>query len=148
MSQTARLRGAAAAAALVIALAAAGCGGDPYLDALEERARWTVTLTSWVGDESGYRLTTRLVGPPNSALDTLTVAIDLLDAEGGRLERVWHTYDLAEVPRGGPKDVSLRVPAPAGGQTVEGISVSLVLDPTAGEREMIEELRGLAPAGG
>jgi len=140
MNTLTRLVGVALIA--LVGLSAAGCAGDPYQDVLEQRARWTVQLLSWAGDQQGgYRLSTRISGPTSSSIDRLTVAIDLLDDQGARIERVWHTFDLSDIPRGGPKDVSLRVPAAE--MPASGIAIDPVSNPTDEERRQIAELRDL-----
>ena len=84
---------------------------------------------------------TRLSGPPNSKIDQLTIAIDLLDSSDNVIKRVWHTFDLEHVPRGGPKDVVIRV-GPAGAE-VASLGLGLALNPTPEEEPHIRELEGL-----
>ena len=59
--------------------------------------------------KSSFR--TRISGPPNAKIEQLTIAVDLIDTGGNAVRRVWHTYDLTELPSGGPKDITVRVPA-------------------------------------
>ena len=85
---------------------------------------------------------TRLSGPPNSALDTLTVRIVLRDGAGTTIQEAWHVYDLSEVPRGGPKDFTIRIPS----QTpADGLGVDIVSRPDENDQPHIPELNGLTP---
>ncbi len=128
--------------ALALCLAAPACKTKSALDkALEQRARWTVLALDWTQtDDHVVLLSTRLNGPSNSPLDRLTVRIELQDAAGATIEEIWHTYELSELPLGGPKDITIRIPA---GGPVEILSVGRVLRPTEDERPHIRELRGL-----
>ena len=128
--------------AWVLCLAAPACRTQSALDqALEQRVRWTVLALDWAQTEDHVvLLSTRLNGPSNSPLDRLTVRIVLQDAAGATIEEIWHTYDLSKLPLGGPKDITIRVPA---GVPVDGLGVDRVLRPTADERAHIEELAGL-----
>jgi hypothetical protein len=118
-----------------------GCGpSDPHLKILQERARWEVRILSWAQGEQGViNVSTQVSGPPNSNLKQLTVRFDLIGEGEERVGAHWHTYDLAQVPRGGPSDLLVGIPAP--GPPVEGLAVSLVLQPTPEEKERIPELR-------
>lgn len=128
--------------ALALCLAAPACKTKSGLDkALEQRARWNVLALDWTETEDHVvLLSTRINGPTNSPLERLTVRIVLHDASGATIEEVWHTYDLSELPRGGPKDITIRIPA---GVPVEGLGVDRVLRPTQDERQRIAELAGL-----
>jgi len=128
--------------ALVLCLAAPACRTKSALDqTLEQRARWTVLALDWTqNDDHIVLLSTRVNGPANSPLDRLTVRIVLQDAAGATIEGVWHTYDLSELPLGGPEDITIRIPA---GVSVDGLGLDRVLRPTADERAHIEELAGL-----
>lgn len=136
------LRSAALAAVLLVAHTVA-CGvSDPRAEVLEQRARWDVQPLDWVETPDGsINLSVRLSGPPNSKIEQLTVRIELMDGTGESIRQVWHTFDLTKVPRGGPKDISLRLAAGAG--SVESVGLSLVLDPTAEEAQQIRELQDL-----
>ena len=124
----------------LVCVAAVACGAkDPRQQALQERGRWEVRLLSWVqNDDGSLLLSTRLSGPPNSKLDRLTVRFHLLDAAEETAERVWHTYDLSQVPRGLPQDFEVRLPAVE--TTSEGIGISRVLEPSPEEEPHIVEL--------
>ena len=97
---------------LIAGAALFGCGAsDPADRVLEQRARWTVQALDWVQLEDGaIHVSTRVSGPPNSKLEQLTVLVDLLDPDNGSLGQHWYTFDLTQVPRGGPKDVPVRPP--------------------------------------
>jgi hypothetical protein len=123
-------------------LVAACSSGTAEQKILEQRARWNVQLQNWAeGPDGGINIGTRLSGPPNSPLKRLTVAIVLQDAEGRNVERVWHTFDLSEVQRGGPVDLVINVPPsddrPA---AIEGIGIDAVLVPGPEDRAHIPEL--------
>jgi len=126
----------------VLAVLALRCGpGDPAARVGQERARWEVTLLGWAtGDDGAIALNVRVGGPPNSALDRLTFRIALLDAEQQPIDERWHTVDLSTVPRGGPKDLILRLDPAT--RAVDGIAVDLVLRPTPEQRQHIPELQG------
>jgi len=121
----------------------AGCApSDPAQRVLKERARWTVQPLEWVQlDDGAVQIGTRISGPPNSKLAALTVRIDLMDAAGARIESHWYTFDLTAIPRGGPKDVPVRLPPVD--QPVDSVQVQLVLEPTEEEATHIRELQGL-----
>lgn len=125
---------------LLAALVAPSCRpSDPELRILQERARWDVRILSWAQGEGGRILAgTQVSGPPNSGLKQLTVRFDLMGPSGARVGTHWHTYDLAQVPRGGPSDLTVGIPDP--GVPVEGLAVSLVLQPSAEEKARIPEL--------
>jgi len=129
--------------ALLGAAALTGCGSsDPAERVRKERARWTVQAFEWLQlDDGAIHIGTRVSGPPNSRIDSLTVRIDLLDDAGEPLDRHWHTFDLTQIQRGGPRDVPVRLPAMD--RVVEAVSVQLVLDPTDEEAAKIVELQGL-----
>jgi len=125
---------------MVLACASACGPSDPRARVLEERARWNVQLLDWVQTEEGaVNLSTRVSGPPNSSLEQLTVSFLMMDAAENTLAREWHTFDLSQIPRGGPKDVIVSVSA--AGHAVEGVGVSLVLEPTADDEPHIRELQ-------
>ena len=128
--------------ALALCLAAPACKTKSALDkALEQRARWNVLALDWTQTEDHVvLLSTRLNGPTSSSLASLTVKIVLQDASGGTIKEIWHTYDLSELPRGGPKDITVPIPTDV---TVEGLGLDRVLNPTEQERSRIEELAGL-----
>jgi len=127
--------------AAAIVLAAACSSGSPEQKILEQRARFSVDLLSWAqGADGAITIGTRVSGPPNSSLEKLTVRIVLQDAEGRTVDRRWHTFDLSEVPRGGPSDLLIRIAAPPTGE-VEGIGIDPVFDPGPDDRDHIVELR-------
>jgi hypothetical protein len=131
------------ATCLLLAAVLSGCGpSDPRERVLEERARWQVfQLGQWAMDDAGtITLRLRVSGPVRSSIDTLTVRIDLLDADGAPIERTWRALDLTGVQRGGPEDLVLRLRAPAGAD-VQGIVVDTVPAPDPDEIPHIEELR-------
>jgi len=134
----------AAVVALVGVAVLAGCSlSDPAERVRKERARWTVLPLEWVQlDDGAIHIGTRISGPPNSRIDALTVRIDLQDAAGARVSRHWHTFDLTQVPRGGPKDVPVRLPPTE--QVVESVSLQVVLDPSPEEAAQIKELQDLS----
>ena len=109
---------------------------------LEQRARWDVQALGWGDNPDGtINFSTRISGPPNSKIDQLTIAIDLIDSSDNLIKRVWHTFDLEQLPRGGPKDVVIRV-GPAGAE-VASLGLGLALNPTPEEEPHIRELEGL-----
>ena len=134
-------------ALLALSIAAAACRPpDPRAEVRKQRSRWTVDLLSWVAAEDDQiSLTLRLSGPPNSTLKELTFRVSLLDAVDDTLAEIWRTADLSEVARGGPKDMFFTVDP--GGHRVEGLAVSLVLNPTPEQELQIKELQP-RPAGG
>lgn len=113
---------------------------DPRDTILSERARWEVRALEWVRAADGsIQVGTRLSGPPNSAIQKLTVRIDLLGAQGAVLRQDWHTFDLAGIPRGGPADRAIHLP-PLAAAEVEGVSIDTMPDPTEEESGRIVEL--------
>ena len=129
--------------AFVLALAGlAGCKpGDPRTEVLKQRSRWTAELTSWIPkDDGSVAVGVKLSGPPNTTLDKLTFRISQLDAEGRTLADTWQTIDTADVPRGGPKELTFHLPS-AG--EVEGMAVAMVLSPTPEDEQHIVELQGV-----
>jgi len=99
-----------------------------------------VRILSWAqGADGVIRVGTQVSGPPNSGLHQLTVRFGLMGPSGDRVGTHWHTYDLADVPRGGPSDLLVGIPDP--GVPVDGLAVSLVLQPTDEEEARIPELR-------
>lgn len=130
----------AAVALLIGAFVTPACEPvDPKLEIQNDRARWDVRILSWAqGSEGSINVGTQVIGPPNSSLEQLTVRFDLMGDGEARVGTHWHTYDLALVPRGGPSDLLVGIPDP--GLPVEGLAVSLVLQPTAAEEERIPEL--------
>ena len=128
--------------ALAVCLLGSGCKTKSALDkALEERARWSVQALDWTqNSDNVVLLSTRVNGPPRGALDRLTVKIVLQDAAGATIDEIWHTYDLTELPQGGPKDITIRIPS---GVTVEGLGVDRMLSPSETDRQRIDELAGL-----
>ena len=128
---------------LVAVLLVSACGSsDPKTRVLEQRARWDVQGLGWVQNEDGsINFSTRLTGPPNSKIDQLTIVIELLGAGDATVGRVWHTYDLSQVPRGGPKDIVIRV-EPAGA-AVENLGLLRLLHPTAEDEAHIAEIQAI-----
>jgi hypothetical protein len=118
-----------------------GCQpSDPREKVLKQRSRWDVQLLSWIqGDDGSIRMTTRLSGPPSSSIADLTVRIDLLDATEQTVKQVWHTFDLAPIARGGPKDVTVLLAAE--GLAIEGIGIHRVLEPGPDDEPHIRELQ-------
>ena len=86
---------------LALAALAAGCASkSEEQNLLEERARWNVIATDWTQSaDHTVLLNTRLSGPPNSTLSTLTVRIVLQDASGAEVRELWHVYDLSDPDR-------------------------------------------------
>ena len=125
-----------AVAALLFLVACAP--SDPAAEIRSQRARWEVQALEWVRTADGsIQISTRVLGPPNSTIEQLTVRVDLLDADGNSMRADWHTFDLKGIPRGGPADRAIRL-APLDG--VEGVSIDSMLDPTADEVPHIKEL--------
>jgi len=124
-----------------LALLTAGCGPrDPKERILQDRARWDVTVLSWSqGDDGTVTISVRLSGPPNSGLDELTVRLQMFDSESRVIESKWHTFDLSDVPRGGPADKIIRVREFP--HEVLGAGIDSVLVPTAEEESRIRELQ-------
>ncbi len=128
--------------ALALCIGVPGCKTKSALDAaLEQRARWTVLALDWTQTaDHVVLLSTRLNGPTRSPLASLTVRIVLQDASGATIDEIWHTYDLSELPLGGPKDITITI---AAGGPVEDLGVDRVLNPNERERSRIVELAGL-----
>ncbi len=122
-------------------VALVGCGSsDPAERILEQRALWDVALLSWAqGEDGAINVSTRVSGPPNSKLDRLTVRIKLLDSAENVVDTVWHTYDLGQVPRGGPADLFIRIPQAS--ESVTALALDMALIPSPEERKRIEELQ-------
>jgi hypothetical protein len=130
------------AVALLCGLAGACKTRSAWDRVVSERARWTVLALDWTqGQDNVVLLSTRLSGPPNSPLETLTVRIVLTDASGATLSETWNVYDLAELPRGGPKDYTIRIIADG---PAEGLAVDVVPLPDDAESAHIPELSGAA----
>jgi hypothetical protein len=124
---------------LLLALTAACAPADPRAMMLEERLRWDVTVLNWAQDEEGsINISTRVSGPPNSKLTHLTVRVDFLDADDNKVADHWHTYDLKQVPRGGPADLYIRVPQAS--NAIVGLSLDMLYEPSAAEQERMAEL--------
>lgn len=125
---------------LAAALGAACVGaGDPKQRALEQRARWNVTLLDWSqSSEGAVTLSTRLSGPPNSDLTQLTVRVQLFDQDETVVQSNWHTFDLADVERGGPADKIIRIHDLEG--EIAGAAIDLVLQPGPDDEPHIPEL--------
>ena len=133
-----------AASAVLLALSAlvsTACGpSNPKAKILQERARWNVNVLDLSqNDEGTINISTRVSGPPSSKLRSLTVRVQLTDAEDKVIDRVWHTFDLSGVERGGPADLLIRVPDFP--EEVFGAGVDMVLAPTPEEQTQIEELQ-------
>jgi hypothetical protein len=128
--------------ALALGLLAPACKTKSALDrALEERSRWSVQALDWTQTaDHVVLLSTRVNGPSRGALTDLTVKIVLQDASGATIDEIWHTYDLTKLPQGGPKDITIRIPA---GVLVEGLGVDRLLSPSETDRPHIVELAGL-----
>ena len=124
-----------------LAVLTGGCGPrDPKERILQDRARWDVTVLSWSqSDEGTVTVSARLSGPPNSGLDELTVRLQMFDSESRVIESTWHTFDLSDVPRGGPADKIIRVREYP--HEVFGAGIDSVLVPTAEEESRIRELQ-------
>jgi hypothetical protein len=106
----------------------------------DERARWSVQPLEWVQLEDGaIHISTRVSGPPSSKLAWLTACVELFDENGASLGRHWYPFDLEQVPRGGPADLPVRLPAVD--HTVGSVTLRLVLDPTPEEATHIRELQ-------
>lgn len=134
---------ALAVAATVFVLAATSCtSDDSRASVLQERARWTVQVLGMTQSSDGaVGVSTRLSGPTNSSLSTLTVRFRLTDATEATIGEVWHTFDLGDIERGGPADKYVRIPGIAA--EVSGVGVELVPYPDDAEVLHIEELREL-----
>jgi hypothetical protein len=126
---------------LLASVMLAGCSpSDPRAGILEERARWDVRLLNWAQDAEGsINISTRVSGPPNSELEKLTVRVKLLDADDSTVDSIWHTYDLEQVPRGGPSDLFIRIPRAS--QSITGLALDMVLMPSPEEQARIVELQ-------
>jgi hypothetical protein len=126
---------------MLLVLVTTGCGeSDPGQKILDERARWDVRVLNWAQEPGGpINISTRVSGPPTSKIGRFTVRFDLLDADEQKLGEHWHVFDLAQVPRGGPSDLLVRIPDP--GWPVENLALNLMLEPTAAERGRLDELR-------
>jgi hypothetical protein len=129
----------AGSAAALLLLVGACAPSDPQARVHKERARWNVQPLEWVQTREGaVQLSTRISGPPNSKIEALTVRIDLLDTSGQAIRQHWHSFDLTQIPRGGPKDVPIRLPAVE--QQVDSVTVQRVLDPDPEQARHIKEL--------
>ena len=63
----------------------------------------------------------------------------LQDAKQKEIGDHWYTYDLSQVPRGGPKDVNVYIPA--GDLAVEGLGLDRMDPPTEEQEARIPELQ-------
>jgi hypothetical protein len=117
-----------------------GCAPtDPMQRALEDRARWQVTLLSWTQLETGeIDASLRISGPRTTSLPTLTVKLLLMDAGEAPVGHEWHSFELSEIEGGGPEDVFVRLPARE--FEVHGLGVDLLNYPDDAERAHIPEL--------
>lgn len=118
--------------ALLLVAGVACSNKSPEEKVLAERARWEVLLLNYFQDEATLEVTmsTRVSGPRDSSLTTLTVEF-LLEGEGGTsLPSIWHSYDLTKVENGGPLDITVRKPA---GSVVGGLGVVAPSLPVAAE---------------
>lgn len=140
---TARVFRVPALAVLVVALSLSACSRkDPRERALEERARWTVSLQSFVQRPGGdLTAAIRLTGPPKTSLHTLTVRIGLRGPGDRELATVWHAFELDDIENGGPVDRMIELPAV--GETVESVALDPVLQPSVEDVVHIAELAGL-----
>lgn len=120
---------------------APACGpSDPDAALQEQRARWDVLVLNWAQDaDANLLVSTRVSGPPHSKLEQLTVRLALLGESGAEVGEHWQVFDLAEIPRGGPRDIDLRIPA--GDRAVDGIAVDYLFDPTDAQRARMPELQ-------
>jgi len=118
-----------------------GCSPkDPRAEIIEQRARWQVQLLSFAQNPAGaVTLSTRISGPPNSTLSQMTVFFELKDAAGQQLGKRWHSFDLTDVPRGGPRDLLVSLPDPGG--VVETVGIGMAVNPTPEEESNIPELQ-------
>jgi hypothetical protein len=126
---------------LLVTVASPACApSDPKAEILEQRMRWDVTVLNWAQDEQGgINISTRVSGPPNSDLRYLTVRVDLLDPGDNVIGDYWHTFDLEQVPRGGPADLYIRIPQ-ASPLTV-GLVLDMMLEPDPEEQARLVELQ-------
>ena len=116
--------------------------GDPRADALRQRSRFTVELLSWAPRDDGtMSFTVRVSGPPSTSLNSLTFRIAQVDANGDELSSEWRTIDLADVPRGAPKELFYSIDS--AGDSVDGLAASIVLNPSDEQIAEIPELRDL-----
>jgi hypothetical protein len=128
---------------VLLALLIIGCGpSDPRQRILDERARWEVALLNWSQSASDgtVNIAVRLSGPPNSAIDRLTVLVRLADEQDQVIDSVWHTFDLSDVERGGPADKLIRVSGFS--EEIYGAWIEPVYQPTPEQEQHIPELRG------
>lgn len=125
---------------LLCLAASAGCTpADPLQAALEQRARWQVTLLSWTQHKTGeIDASLRVSGPRKTSLPTLTFKFLLMDGEENTVDAEWHSIDLAQIVGGGPEDIFVRIPARD--FEVQGLAVDLLLRPEEAERDRIPEL--------
>ena len=132
---------AAVAVPVIAVMAVTGCNpGDPRVEVLKQRARWSVELTSWIPkDDANVSVGIRLSGPPNTTLEQFTFRISQLDVNEQTLLDTWQTIDTADVPRGGPKDLLISLPDP--GAVVESVGIGMAGNPTPEEESNIPELQ-------
>ena len=124
---------------LMLSLAAGCAPADRKAEILEQRLHWDVTVLNWAQDDEGaINISTRVSGPPASDLRQLTVRIDFLDAGDNKIAEHWHTYDLKQVPRGGPADLYIRVPQAS--RAIVGLSLNMLYEPDPAEQERMAEL--------
>jgi hypothetical protein len=124
---------------LLLALMSGCAPADPRMKILEERLHWDVTVLNWAQDNEGsINISTRISGPPSSALSHLTVRVDFLDAGDSKIAEHWHTFDLKQVPRGGPADLYIRVPQASG--AIVGLTLDMLFEPSQAEQERMVEL--------
>jgi hypothetical protein len=126
---------------LLLAASLTACApSDPKAGILDERLRWDVTVLNWApADNGGINISTRVSGPPSSKLRQLTVRIDLLDPGDNVIGDYWHTYDLQQVPRGGPADLYIRIKKAS--PLIVGLTLNMMLEPTVEEQGRIVELQ-------
>ncbi|ANM29046.1 hypothetical protein ABI59_04735 [Acidobacteria bacterium Mor1] len=128
---------------LMACLAAlSGCGGgDPKADLLAERSQWEVELRSFRLSDVSAVASLKVKGPTQTELEKLTVLFYLMDAEGNRVDSIWHTLDVSAVRRGVSKDMVVTLPT--GGIEFDGLQLDPVFAPTAEQEGFLEELAGI-----
>jgi hypothetical protein len=125
-----------------IALASvAGCGAsDPRTAVLEDRALYSVALTSWADRGDGTLVASvRISGPVHSKLRELTFEVQGRDAQNEIVLSEWVTVDLSEMVRGTPLEQSLILETY--GLPLEGLAIDLHPNPDPEALTELEELR-------
>jgi capsular exopolysaccharide synthesis family protein len=120
-----------------------GCQtADERTALLEDRAQYSVALTSWADRGDGTLVASvRITGPVRSELEILTFEIQGRDGQDSIIMSQWATVDLSEMLRGTPIEKTLILDSD--GLPLEGLAVDLHSDPAPEVLSKLKELEGM-----